>query len=172
MVGWMDSFVGSFVVPSVGRLVGWLVGRSVVQSVFRSFVRFLCAFPPDFTVRFTLFSENKLRLSFGYFVVFVVRLFSFFSFYFVSVTNWLLSHAVRTLHSCPEEFFDLLPVVSNLAIFHSKLITQVTANFVFFLQIILFDSQEDDPELQHYCHRVSTIQIDSIRAILIRSLAR
>ncbi|KAJ7327817.1 Proteasome activator complex subunit 4 [Desmophyllum pertusum] len=46
-----------------------------------------------------------------------------------TMTNWLLSHAVRTLHSCPEEFFDLLPV------------------------IILFDSQEDDPELQHYCHR-------------------
>ena len=32
---------------------------------------------------------------------------------FVVVTNWLLSHAVRTLHSCPEEFFDLLPVVST-----------------------------------------------------------
>jgi len=30
---------------------------------------------------------------------------------------------------------------------------------VFFLQVILFDSQEDDPELQHYCHRVSRIQI-------------
>ena len=33
--------------------------------------------------------------------------------FFVVVTNWLLSHAVRTLHSCPEEFFDLLPVVST-----------------------------------------------------------
>lgn len=46
-----------------------------------------------------------------------------------TMTNWLLSHAVRSLNSCPEEFFDLLPV------------------------IILFDSQEDDPELQLYCHR-------------------
>ena len=32
------------------------------------------------------------------------------------MTNWLLSHAVRSLNSCPEEFFDLLPVVSNLNI--------------------------------------------------------
>ena len=85
------------------------------------------------------------------------------------MTNWLLSHAVRTLHSCPEEFFELLPVVSNLEIFLGKLITHVTANFVFFLQIILFDSQEDDPELQHYCHRVSRVQIDSILACIVGS---
>lgn len=37
-----------------------------------------------------------------------VRLFIYVYF---SVTNWLLSHAVRTLNSCPDEFFDLLPVV-------------------------------------------------------------
>ncbi|XP_044171551.1 proteasome activator complex subunit 4-like [Acropora millepora] len=49
-----------------------------------------------------------------------------------TMTNWLLSHAVRNLNSCPEEFFDLLPV------------------------IILFDSHEDDPELLHYCHRTIT----------------
>ncbi|XP_068688324.1 proteasome activator complex subunit 4-like isoform X1 [Montipora foliosa] len=49
-----------------------------------------------------------------------------------TMTNWLLSHAVRNLNSCPKEFFDLLPV------------------------IILFDSQEDDPELLHYCHRTIT----------------
>ena len=97
------------------------------------------------------------------FCCFVVRLFSVFFFYLVLVTNWLLSHAVRTLHSCPEEFFDLLPVVSNLPRnFPCKLITQVNTNFVFFLQIILFDSQEDDPELQHYCHRVSRTHTDSI----------
>ena len=126
------------------------------------------------------------------FCCFVVRLFSVFFFYLVLVTNWLLSHAVRTLHSCPEEFFDLLPVVSNLPKnFPCKLITQVNTNFVFFLQIILFDSQEDDPELQHYCHRVSRTQTDSIlvcilggavasrlarsspdRAVWVRALAR
>ena len=84
------------------------------------------------------------------------------------MTNWLLSHAVRTLHSCPEEFFDLLPVVSNLPRnFPCKLITQVNTNFVVFLQIILFDSQEDDPELQHYCHRVSRTQTDSIRVCIV-----
>ena len=40
----------------------------------------------------------------------------YFCFLSFSVTNWLLSHAVRSLNSCPEEFFDLLPVVSNLNI--------------------------------------------------------
>ena len=101
---------------------------------------------------------------------FVARSFSVAFFYLVLVTNWLLSHAVRTLHSCPEEFFDLLPVVGNLPKnFPSKLITQVNTNFLFFLQIILFDSQEDDPELQHYCHRVSRIQTDSIIVCIVGS---
>ena len=31
--------------------------------------------------------------------------------------------------------------------------SDLTNCFCYF-QIILFDSQEDDPELQHYCHRV------------------
>ncbi|XP_031567414.1 proteasome activator complex subunit 4-like [Actinia tenebrosa] len=44
-----------------------------------------------------------------------------------TITNWLLTHAVRAYNSCFQQFFDLLPYV------------------------ILFDSQEEDPELQHHC---------------------
>ncbi|KAK3731823.1 hypothetical protein QZH41_020179, partial [Actinostola sp. cb2023] len=44
-----------------------------------------------------------------------------------TITNWLLTHAVRALNSCSQEFFSLLPYV------------------------VLFDSQEEDPELQHHC---------------------
>ncbi|XP_032233646.1 proteasome activator complex subunit 4 isoform X2 [Nematostella vectensis] len=46
-----------------------------------------------------------------------------------TITNWLLSHAIRSLNSCPREFFDILPIIT------------------------LFDSQEENPELQHYCQR-------------------
>jgi len=103
----MKSFLSSFDVrSSFGRVVGRL-DKSFVRSHVSSRLYSLISLIP----------RDSLRLSFGYFVVavFVVCLFSVFFFYLVLVTNWLLSHAVRTLHSCPEEFFDLLPVVSNLA---------------------------------------------------------
>ncbi|PFX25214.1 Proteasome activator complex subunit 4B [Stylophora pistillata] len=68
-----------------------------------------------------------------------------------TMTNWLLSHAVRSLNSCPEEFFDLLPVHYRKCKENS--VENVNENDE---NIILFDSQEDDPELQHYCHRTIT----------------